>query len=197
VTRGNTACPQCQNGFTAREAAGAAGIACPVCGIALEFTLFPALFRDVEPARTGQSVGAEDQASCFFHENREAVVACDQCGRFLCELCDLEMSDRHLCPQCLQAPASDPARGNEITATKTIVLYDSIALSLAVAPLLVPYVTIFTAPIVLFLVVRYWRRQQSAIPRSRVRFVVAAGFAVLELVGWAVLVGVLAVTFLR
>jgi hypothetical protein len=44
-----------------------------------------------------------NDASCFFHPQKKAAVACESCGRFLCDLCDLEFDGRHICPNCLSA----------------------------------------------------------------------------------------------
>ena len=67
-------------------------------------------------------------------------------------------------------------------------LYDSIALAVSTFPLLLFYFTLLSAPATLFIVWRYWNAPTSLLPRTRVRFVIAAIIAVLEIAGWIALV---------
>src|ERR1043166_9643521 len=76
---------------------------CPSCGQQVEAMVFPA----VEHVRTGMLPDAlllDTEASCFFHPQSRAIAPCDQCGRFLCGLCDLDVDGRHWCPVCLLPP---------------------------------------------------------------------------------------------
>ena len=68
----------------------------------------------------------------------------------------------------------------------TMVRYDSIALSLAVLPLLIFWLTLITAPIALYYCIKYWNTPVSIIKRSKLTFIVAALFATLELIGWGI-----------
>ena len=64
-------------------------------------------------------------------------------------------------------------------------LYDQVALSLAVLPLLMWPLTLFCAPVAFYFAVRYWNSpKQGLIRRSRVRLVLAAVFALAEMAGW-------------
>ena len=65
-------------------------------------------------------------------------------------------------------------------------LYDQIALALAVLPLLIFYVTLITAPISLYIALRYWKSPRSIVHTTKWRFVVAIVFATLEIVGWGI-----------
>jgi hypothetical protein len=68
------------------------------------------------------------------------------------------------------------------------VLYDSIALSLAVYALLIFYLTLVTAPIAIFIAIRHWNSPRSIVHRTKIRLVLAIAIAAAELVGWAVLI---------
>ena len=46
------------------------------------------------------------------------------------------------------------------------------------------FVTCITAPLTLYIVVRYWKTPASLLPRTRVRFVLAALIALLQIGGW-------------
>ena len=67
-------------------------------------------------------------------------------------------------------------------------LYDNLALSLAILPCLIFYFTIITAPMTLFIVIRYWRAQRSLVHRSSFRFILAGLLALLEIGGWVTII---------
>jgi hypothetical protein len=160
------------------------GIRCPGCSRKVEAAVFPAVLG----TRTGalpEAVAADTEASCFFHPESRAAVPCDQCGRFLCRLCDIEMGGRHLCSKCFQSGIASSQL--EIVETRRT-MHDSIALAFATFPALLFWPVIFTAPAALYIVVRRWRSPGSLLPRTRIRFYLAALFAVAELVGLGVLI---------
>ena len=65
-------------------------------------------------------------------------------------------------------------------------LYDGIALSLAVLPLLVFYFTLLTAPIAIFIAIRHWNTPRSIVRRTRIRLVLAIILATIQIIGWGV-----------
>ena len=68
-------------------------------------------------------------------------------------------------------------------------LYDSIALSLAVLPLVILFFwffTIVTAPMALFIAIRYWNAPRSIVHRTRIRYVVAMTVASVEIAAWGI-----------
>ena len=155
------------------------GFRCPGCGRQVQAAVFPAIDR-APPAALPEAVGAEGEASCFYHPQNRAAVACDDCGRFLCRLCDLEIDGHHHCPACFQTGLTTRKLEN-VEARRT--LYDSIALALATLPALLFWPVVFTAPAALYVVIRRWREPGSLLPRTKVRFVLAAVFAVAEMAG--------------
>ena len=64
-------------------------------------------------------------------------------------------------------------------------LYDNMALLLAVLPLFIFYITILTAPAALYLAIRHWSSPSSIIPRTKIRYVLAIVFSVLQIAGWS------------
>jgi hypothetical protein len=54
----------------------------------------------------------------------------------------------------------------------------------ATVPMLIYWFTILTAPLTIFLTVKYWKAPSSIIPRTKVRFVFAALIAGLQITGW-------------
>lgn len=96
-------CPSCRRPLPESAQDLAALQACPGCARPLEIQPFPGLTRIPAAGRPAESITGEGEAACFFHVTKKAVVPCDDCGRFLCALCDIELDGRHLCPSCLQA----------------------------------------------------------------------------------------------
>src|SRR5271170_1736997 len=160
------------------------GARCRGCGQTVQVAVFPA----IERTRTGalpEAVEIETEASCFYHPSSRAAIPCDECGRFLCRLCEIEIGGRHLCPNCFQSGVASSKL--EVVETRRT-MYDTIALALATFPALLFWPVIFSAPAALYVVVRRWRAPGSLLPRTRIRFYLAAVFALAEIVGFAVLI---------
>jgi len=125
------------------------------------------------------------EAACFDHPGKRAVAACRQCGRFVCQLCSVEMSGGVYCPSCVAAGAGQ-ARVASADAART--LYDSIAIALPVASLIMWPLTIAAAPAALVLSVAKWKAPLSLVRQSRWRFGLAIVISLAELLGWIALV---------
>jgi hypothetical protein len=154
------------------------GARCPGCGQLVGATVFPA----IESQRAGalpEAVVADTEASCFYHPSSRAAVPCDECGRFLCSLCDIEIEGRHLCPACFQSGL----QSNRLEVVETQrTMYDTIALTLATLPALLFWPAIVTAPAALWVTVRRWRAPRSVVPRTGIRFYLAVLFGLVEIV---------------
>jgi hypothetical protein len=158
-------------------------VPCENCGAELQVTVFPAMAKEQGPVELGDSLQTDDEASCFYHPHKKAVVACESCGRFLCSLCEISMAGRRLCPNCLEIGRSQE-RMEELITHRT--LYDRIALSVALWPLLMVFITILTAPMAIYISIRHWKSAPSIVPGWRkARFTCAILIALLELGGWA------------
>lgn len=158
---------------------------CYNCDTPLQIHAFPALFRKLMPGSGGENLMQEGEATCFYHPQKKAVIPCGACGRFLCGLCDMDLGDRHMCPQCASSGAK---KGKVKDLQNRRELYDSVALLIALAPILVFYLTFITAPISLYYSIKYWNTPISVVPRTKIRFVIAIIVASLQLIGWAVFV---------
>lgn len=156
---------------------------CPACGVPLQVEIFPALFRKIIPGRSSEAVMVEGEASCFYHPLKRAVLPCDSCGRFLCALCDCELKGQHFCPACLE---TGKAKGKIKNLDTQHTLYDSIALSLAVYPMLIFYFTLITAPMTLLVAIRYWKAPPSILRRTKIRYVMAIIISLLQIAGWSI-----------
>lgn len=155
-----------------------AGIRCRGCGQSLQTAVFPA----IERTRVGampESIEGETEASCFYHPSSRAAVPCDECGRFLCHLCEIEIDGRRLCPRCFESGVSTDKLQSMVTSRT---MYDTIALALATLPAMLIWPILVGAPAALFVAIRRWRAPGSIVPRTKIRFVVAIVFALAELV---------------
>lgn len=157
---------------------------CPACQTQVMVDIFPAWTRPKATAPLPQRILSEEDAGCFYHPEQKAILPCDECGRFLCTLCDCEIQGRHLCPNCLDTAQKKSLIRNLETRR---LLYDKIALALAVYPLLIFYATIFTAPAALYVAIRHWKSPGGIIPRTKIRYVAAIILALLQIAGWAIL----------
>jgi len=157
-------------------------IPCPACNSPLQMEAFPALFRRNLRGELGAAALMDDESTCFNHPTRQAVIPCQNCGRFLCALCDCELGGEHFCPSCLEA-------GRTTRKIKSLenqrTLYDSIALALAIAPIFTLYFTLITAPMSLYVALRNWNAPRSIVHPSRVKYIMAIIIASLQVVGWA------------
>jgi len=158
---------------------------CSGCQAKTLAVAFPALLRGVASGKPGETLLVDTDASCFYHTQKKAEIACGNCGRFLCALCDVDLNGQHLCPPCIEAGKQ---KGKLEHLENRRVLYDNIAVSLALYPIIIFvifYVSILTAPIALFVAIRYWNAPSSIIRRSKFRFILAIAIATLQLIGWA------------
>lgn len=162
-------------------------VRCPGCRQKVQVEVFPAIARATAGALP-EAIGADTEASCFYHPGSRADVPCDQCGRFLCRLCDLEIDGRHLCPTCFQTGVS--TRKLE-TVEPRRTMYDTVALTLATFPALLLWPALLTAPATLIMVFRRWNAPGSIVPRTRIRFYLAALFALAEIAGIIAIIWIL------
>lgn len=158
---------------------------CPNCKVQVKVNIFPAMYEQTVIARTGEGLLENREAGCFFHPAKKAVVPCEICGRFLCALCDIEFNNQHVCSSCLEA-------GKKKRKIKNLenrrVLYDTIALSLAVLPILLVWPTIITAPASIYFSIHHWKSPSTIIPRTKVRFILAGILSVMQIAGWVVFI---------
>ncbi len=157
---------------------------CRACGAPITLEVFPALFRETSRGRPGDALLTEDESSCFNHPDKKAEAPCEGCGRFLCGLCKIEFNGRHLCSICVEAEAKNPQAKN---LQHEITHYDTVALTLAVFPLLIFFfVTFITAPIALYMIFLHFKAPAGPVPRGTWRWVSAAILAGLQIAGWAI-----------
>jgi len=178
-------CPKCKTALSEDLLNRTELAPCPRCAAPLQVEIFPALFRPILTGREGETALLEGESTCYYHPQKKAVLPCEGCGRFLCALCDCELNGEHFCPACLEVGRK---KGKIKSLENQRTLYDSIALALAIFPLLVFYFTFITAPAALYIAVKHWNAPRSLVHRTRVRLIFALVLASLQIVGWVLAV---------
>jgi hypothetical protein len=148
--------------------------------------VFPALFVSTAvPTSAEMSANAGD-ATCFYHSSKRASDPCSQCGRFLCALCSVKLSDAVWCPECIEAGRT---RKRVVNLENQRTLHDSIALALSTWPILLFfYPTFITAPAAFFFSILYWKRPTSIVRRhTKFRLVLALVFSSIQIGLWITL----------
>lgn len=177
-------CPKCRRTVPEVYWQGLDVARCPACEREFEQLRFPAL----EYARSvDQAVVVNlGEANCYFHAQNRAEAACDGCGRYLCAVCRIPFAGKHFCPSCLEARA-DRRKLPE----NHRVLYEHLALVVAILPLLFWPFTLLTAPAAIGLCIYGWRQPGSIIPGRwrRLRFIIAGLFATVQIGLWVFFLG--------
>ena len=148
------------------------------CGVEGRALIYPAIFR-VRESSAGEAIQAAGESACFAHEDKRAVASCDSCGRFVCALCRIEWGSRVLCPACVNSAGK---RTDLLVRSRSN--FDTMALAIALASGLLFTLSLFTAPISIYLAVRAFRAPRSLVPRTMARAWIALVISVLELGGW-------------
>jgi len=177
-------CARCNMPLPKWELASGAEAVCTLCGSSNMVRLFPAALSEANlPARPETALDGE--AACFDHPSKRAVAACQQCGRFVCQLCSVEFNGQVWCPSCVAAGAGRAKSANQVTSRT---LYDSLALSLPLVSLLLYPLTIAAAPASLVLTAMRWGQPISLVRRNRWRFVAAVLISLTEIGLWSLLI---------
>ena len=144
---------------------------CPVVRGPAASRGLPGPIPTVRPAGAdGEALMVEGESSCFYHPQKKAVVPCQGCGRFPLRALRLRAARRAFLSGL---PRSGRQKGRIKRLENQRTLYDGIALGVATLPLLIFYFTIITAPIALYLAIRYWNAPRSIVHRTKIRLVLA------------------------
>ena len=174
-------CPNCKGALDPADYNLPALLPCRHCSTEIRALVFPALHSDPAESRGGTEA-AEGEAACFFHSAKKAEVPCDQCGRFLCALCDIPFRGEHWCAACLQGGV---AKQDRPVFVKRRTHYDALALMLASVPFaFFVWPSIIGGPAALYTSTKDWNQPAGILPRGRGRLYLAAGFAAIQAIGW-------------
>lgn len=183
MTPQRLACPKCRRTVPEVYWQGVDIVRCPACSSEFEQVRFPALAASRRVDRAARTASGE--AACYFHLDNRAETACDGCGRYVCAVCRVPVAGQHFCPSCLENRA-DRRKLPE----NHRVLYDQIALLLAIGPLIMWPVTLLTAPATLGLVIYSWKKPSGLISKwRRTRLGVAGTLATIQVGAWLFVFG--------
>jgi hypothetical protein len=177
-------CASCDSPLPMWELASGDAAVCTSCGSRNTVRVFPALFAAPSAPALPESA-LDGEAVCFDHPSKKAVAACHLCGRFVCALCSVEFEGQVWCPTCV---AAGKGTGKTVYLEPSRVLYDSIALTIPLASLILWPFTVVTGPGAIVFSAMRWRRPLSIVRRSRWRFVLAILIGLAETVGWCLLI---------
>ncbi len=161
--------------------------ACPRCNAPNQAWIFPSALADTPKTVESRDLIIEDDAGCFYHPSKQAVVTCGFCGRFLCALCDIDMEGNHICFTCM---AAGKEKKTLVPLENYRMLYDALAVRLAIFPVIFFwFITFMTAPVAIFLSIRHWHSPSSIVPRKKkLWFIIAIILSLIQVAGWGVLV---------
>ena len=178
------ACPRCGMALQPRFFGSEDFGFCHICGAELSVTGFPLLFATPAPDVTPRERG-EGEAACFHHELRPAVHDCARCGKFLCDLCASAVGNEYLCPSCLVAGIQG---GSDTRLQQERTLYDSIALTLGIAPMITVWLGGFGGAAAIYVALRYWKQPTSIVRRWGWRKYAAIAFGLGEIAIFVLLI---------
>ena len=75
------ACPRCQSSLPGALCNTEAPVKCPASENTIQVAVVPALFRPTSGGPAAETILEEGVSGCFYHEQKNAVVHCDGCGR--------------------------------------------------------------------------------------------------------------------
>ncbi len=172
-------CARCQTPLPKWELASGDRAVCTHCGSANTVRVFPAFLAARQAARP--DAAEEGEAACFDHPGKRAVGSCRQCGRFVCQLCAIQLGEETWCPSCVAAGTGAAKAANTDISRN---LYDSIALILPLASFIFWPLTALTGPSTVIFSLLRWRRPLSLVRRFRWRFVAAILIGLAETGAW-------------
>ena len=173
-------CPACGGDILISELQSAAMNSCPTCWKSLTARLYPALTRK-ETVKSGRRILLEEESACFFHESKQAESLCEDCGRYLCALCEIVFEGKTLCPACLETAQEKETMDGLV---RERFRHDSLALMLALLPILLLFPTIITAPVAVVYAIFHWNSAGSLVRSGKWGFVAAILLGLAQIGYW-------------
>jgi hypothetical protein len=160
--------------------AGERETACPYCRTRFSGQIFPSFWKPSDSGTSLADHALEGDAVCFFHPENRAALSCDRCGRFLCQVCDMPLGTRHLCPTCLSSGLGGD-KLQELVVGR--VIWANLSVLFGIFPLYLTF--IITGPAAVVCGIIGWRRRGS-LPRGRRRWVSLIGITLglLQIAVW-------------
>ncbi len=161
--------------------------------------IYPAAYGEREDSASIPA--ADDGATCYFHLTSDAANLCDDCGRYLCDVCTLPIPmpannppdfPRQLCPACFENRVQREVSEMQWDLFRTSYpRYDVIAGVLIVAPIVffpLALFSIFTFPAAVYILLRHWRHNRTPVERFRRSMIVTLGVGIFGIAVWLLIV---------
>ncbi len=162
---------------------------CPKCRTALAVVRFPALQRPTTVANSRSALQG-DEATCFYHEEKQAETSCSVCGRFVCGLCGIEMGGVDVCPECV---GNDTMRRKHLDATASRrTNHGRLVLLLCIIPFFAGFSALLTFPISIGVAIRSRGRPRALATRTVLPMVSGLILGALQLIATLVFIYFLA-----
>lgn len=153
---------------------------CPACRATVYAKVYPRLHVESIPKKDSglNGVSEEGDAVCSFYPDLKAEAVCEECGCLLSEKASVIWSGNSFCMPCLHSLREK--KGSDAFLSKRT-LYDNSALGLVLflAPL-----SLFTAPMALYYLIRYRNSSRGIVPRGKGRWVLAMILSAGIMMGW-------------
>ena len=125
-------------------------------------------------------IAGEADARCRYLSDLKAETVCEACGALLSQPAAISWAEKYWCLPCVHRLRRDEkGDGSGFVAERKI--YDNLALMMVT--LLSP-VSLLTAPVALYFLVRYRKAPRGLVPRSSLRWWLALIFSLLSLGVW-------------
>ena len=122
----------------------------------------------------------EADARCRYLSELKAETVCEGCGALLSQPAAISWAEKFWCLPCVHRLRRDEkGDGSGFVAERKI--YDNLALMMVT--LLLP-LSLLTAPVALYFLVRYRKAPRGLVPRSSLRWWLALIFSMLSLAVW-------------
>ena len=184
VTFKHQGCPRCGHKMPLELLRWGSMLTCAVCHAPFQGEIFPALFREPEQGRKAESLGNDQEASCFFHLDNRAVHSCSTCGRFVCALCALELPSGVVCPGCF-GDEKMVAKAAPVLEKSRRIWSSVAAWLLGLSCIFFWPLTIGTAPVACGLAIYGMRQPGSLTGRGRWKNVVVLIVGLMVVAAWA------------
>jgi hypothetical protein len=100
----NFLCPICQTGVFTPGTSPVSEVVCTKCGTELSVTIFDNVGRPLPVGEGARTISDSSEASCYNHFTKMAVCGCDNCGKLMCTVCNIDVENKHFCPDCVLNP---------------------------------------------------------------------------------------------
>ena len=144
---------------------------CTLCGAPNQAWIFHSALTSAPLVHP--EIALEGEATCYEHPEKRAIGACQRCGRFVCQFCSVEFGSEVLCPTCLMQGSVTGGKVASARLNPSLTMFDSVALILPLATLIMYPFTVVAAPASLVLSVLKWKQPISPVRPNRWRFVLA------------------------